>query len=118
MIITENARTKSNSAGASASSGSAAMSARASWRAIIVVASLLAGGRRHRRRRNRFRQVLPWSVGKLRRRALRWDGGCPWAGPHATLKAALIEWITSGTFNGAASGRFRIDDSGVVSASI
>ena len=43
--------------------------------------------------------------------------GQPWAGPHATLKAALIEWITSGTFNGAASGRFTVNDSGVASAS-
>jgi hypothetical protein len=42
--------------------------------------------------------------------------GAPWAGPHATLKAALIEWIESGTFNGAASGRFVVDASGVASA--
>ncbi|MFG2057582.1 alpha/beta fold hydrolase [Micromonospora sp. NPDC048930] len=42
--------------------------------------------------------------------------GAPWAGPHATLKAALIEWIRSGTFNGAASGQFLVDESGVVSA--
>ena len=41
--------------------------------------------------------------------------GWPWAGPHATLAAALIEWIESGTFNGAGSGRFSVDDSGVVS---
>ena len=37
----------------------------------------------------------------------------PWAGPHSTLKAALTEWIKSGTFNGAASGRFTVDASGV-----
>ena len=43
--------------------------------------------------------------------------GQPWAGPHSTVKAALIEWITSGTFNGAASGRFTVNDSGVASAS-
>jgi pimeloyl-ACP methyl ester carboxylesterase len=43
--------------------------------------------------------------------------GQPWAGPHSTVKAALIEWITSGTFNGAPSGRFTINDSGVASAS-
>jgi pimeloyl-ACP methyl ester carboxylesterase len=42
--------------------------------------------------------------------------GAPWAGPHATLKAALIEWIESGTFNGAMSGRFIVDESGVASA--
>jgi hypothetical protein len=43
--------------------------------------------------------------------------GQPWAGPHATLKAALAEWINSGTFTGAASGRFTVDDSGVANAS-
>ncbi|MFF4693263.1 alpha/beta fold hydrolase [Streptomyces sp. NPDC001307] len=43
--------------------------------------------------------------------------GEPWAGPHATLKAALIEWIKSGTFNGAAHGRFIVNESGVASAS-
>lgn len=42
--------------------------------------------------------------------------GEPWAGPHATLKAALIEWIENGTFDGAASGRFLLDESGVASA--
>ena len=41
--------------------------------------------------------------------------GRPWAGPHATLTAALIEWITSGTFSGAAYGRFTVNDSGVAS---
>ena len=47
-------------------------------------------------------------------------GGSPgarWAGPHSTLKAALIEWIKSGTFNGAANGRFVINASGVARAS-
>ena len=39
--------------------------------------------------------------------------GDPWAGPHATLKAALIEWIKSGTFNGAANGSFKVNESGV-----
>jgi hypothetical protein len=43
--------------------------------------------------------------------------GEPWAGPHATVKAALIEWIKSGTFNGAANGQFTVDESGVASAS-
>lgn len=42
--------------------------------------------------------------------------GQPWSGPHTTVKAALIEWITSGTFNGASIGKFKVDDSGVVSA--
>jgi len=42
-------------------------------------------------------------------------GRATWAGPHATLKAALIEWITSETFNDARSGSFIIDQSGVVS---
>jgi pimeloyl-ACP methyl ester carboxylesterase len=41
--------------------------------------------------------------------------GSAWSGPHATLKAALVEWITSGTFNGAASGRFLVNGSGVAS---
>ncbi|MFD9355701.1 alpha/beta fold hydrolase [Streptomyces sp. NPDC060031] len=39
--------------------------------------------------------------------------GVPWAGPQATVKAALAEWIKSGTFNGAATGRFLVDESGV-----
>ncbi|MEU9144550.1 alpha/beta hydrolase [Streptomyces sp. NPDC048349] len=39
--------------------------------------------------------------------------GEPWAGPHATLKAALIEWIGHGTFGGAPNGRFVVDESGV-----
>jgi hypothetical protein len=25
----------------------------------------------------------------------------PWAGPHSTIRTALIEWITNGTFDGA-----------------
>jgi pimeloyl-ACP methyl ester carboxylesterase len=37
----------------------------------------------------------------------------PWAGPHSTVKAALIEWINSGTFNGAPNGKFMVDASGV-----
>jgi hypothetical protein len=37
----------------------------------------------------------------------------PWAGPHSTIKAALIEWITNGTFDGAGIGTFVIDASGV-----
>ncbi|GAA2713182.1 MULTISPECIES: alpha/beta hydrolase [Streptomyces] len=41
--------------------------------------------------------------------------GTSWAGPHQTLQAALIEWITKGTFNGSASGKFTVDRSGVVS---
>jgi pimeloyl-ACP methyl ester carboxylesterase len=39
--------------------------------------------------------------------------GAPWAGPHTTLKAALIEWIKSGTFNGAANGSFKVNRGGV-----
>ncbi|RZU75868.1 pimeloyl-ACP methyl ester carboxylesterase [Micromonospora kangleipakensis] len=39
--------------------------------------------------------------------------GTPWAGPHSTLKAALIEWISSGTFDGAPSGEFTVNESGV-----
>lgn len=39
--------------------------------------------------------------------------GEPWAGPHATLKAAIAEWIRRGTFDGASSGRFVVDESGV-----
>jgi pimeloyl-ACP methyl ester carboxylesterase len=42
--------------------------------------------------------------------------GVPWAGPHSTLDAALIEWIRNGTFNGAQNGQFTVDESGVVSA--
>jgi hypothetical protein len=40
--------------------------------------------------------------------------GRPWAGPHATLKAALIEWITKGEFNRLPNGSFIVDQSGVV----
>lgn len=43
--------------------------------------------------------------------------GRPWRGPHATFQAAVIEWINAGTFNGAASGRFVSDESGVAGAS-
>ncbi|MGR4878038.1 hypothetical protein ACIPUC_01185 [Streptomyces sp. LARHCF249] len=39
--------------------------------------------------------------------------GRPWAGPHATIQAALIEWIKKGTFNGTPNGRFVVDESGV-----
>ena len=42
--------------------------------------------------------------------------GAPWDGPRATLAAALTEWIKSGTFNGAATGRFVVDAGGVASA--
>lgn len=42
--------------------------------------------------------------------------GRPWSGPHATVEAALIEWIKNGTFNGAANGRFVVDESGVARA--
>ena len=38
-----------------------------------------------------------------------------WAGPYSTVIAALIEWVKHGTFNGAGSGRFVINESGVVS---
>lgn len=41
--------------------------------------------------------------------------GAPWRGPHSTVTTALTEWITNGTFNGAASGRFNVDKSGVAS---
>jgi pimeloyl-ACP methyl ester carboxylesterase len=43
--------------------------------------------------------------------------GQPWPGPHTTLKTALIEWITNGTFNGAANGQFTVNESGVPSPS-
>ncbi|MFF8378238.1 alpha/beta fold hydrolase [Streptomyces sp. NPDC015661] len=39
--------------------------------------------------------------------------GRPWSGPHATYQAALIEWITNGTFDGAANGHFIVNESGV-----
>jgi pimeloyl-ACP methyl ester carboxylesterase len=38
-----------------------------------------------------------------------------WAGPYSTVAAALIEWVKYGTFNGASSGRFVVNGSGVVS---
>src|SRR5215208_1050149 len=41
-------------------------------------------------------------------------GNDPWAGPHSTFKAALIEWITKGTFNGKSNGSFTVNQSGVV----
>jgi pimeloyl-ACP methyl ester carboxylesterase len=46
-----------------------------------------------------------------------WGGGSHWAGPHATLKAALIEWITGRepTFNGQKNGSFIVNESGVAS---
>ncbi|MEV5238428.1 alpha/beta fold hydrolase [Streptomyces cinnamoneus] len=40
--------------------------------------------------------------------------GTPWAGPHGTVTAALTEWITKGTVNGASSGKFTVDKSGVI----
>jgi pimeloyl-ACP methyl ester carboxylesterase len=46
--------------------------------------------------------------------ALLWEGADSWAGPHATFKAALIEWIKHGTFNGAENGSFIVDEGGVV----
>ena len=38
----------------------------------------------------------------------------PWAGPHATLKAALSEWIKSGKFNERDHGSWIIGENGVV----
>src|SRR5215204_520041 len=46
--------------------------------------------------------------------ALVWEGSDTWAGPHATLKAALIEWIKRGKFKGKDSGSFIVNESGVV----
>lgn len=43
--------------------------------------------------------------------------GEPWACPHATVKAALTEWIQRGTFNGASTGRFLANESGVANPS-
>jgi pimeloyl-ACP methyl ester carboxylesterase len=43
-----------------------------------------------------------------------YGGPAPWAGPHATFKAALIEWIMKGTFYGEESGSFTVNQSGVV----
>jgi pimeloyl-ACP methyl ester carboxylesterase len=40
-------------------------------------------------------------------------GGKPWGGPHETLQAALVEWITDGTFAARAGGRFLVDAAGV-----
>jgi hypothetical protein len=39
--------------------------------------------------------------------------GKPWAGAYSTVAAALIEWITNGTFDGATVGRFTVDATGV-----
>jgi pimeloyl-ACP methyl ester carboxylesterase len=44
--------------------------------------------------------------------------GRTWRGPHATYQAALIEWITRGTFDGAANGHFVVDESGVASPAV
>ncbi|MDX6348313.1 MAG: hypothetical protein QOF84_3103 [Streptomyces sp.] len=43
--------------------------------------------------------------------------GRPWSGPHATVQAAVFEWIKNGTFNGAANGHFTVDESGVANPS-
>ena len=43
-----------------------------------------------------------------------YDGSVPWAGPHATFKATLIEWIKQETFNNKPNGFFIVDESGVV----
>jgi len=37
-----------------------------------------------------------------------------WSGPYSTVNAALIEWITNGTFNGKTNGSFDVDRSGCV----
>ena len=42
-----------------------------------------------------------------------YDGSVPWAGPHATFKAALIEWIKKETFT-KPNGSYIVDESGVV----
>jgi pimeloyl-ACP methyl ester carboxylesterase len=41
-------------------------------------------------------------------------GSQVWAGSYSTVAAALIEWVKHGSFNGAESGRFVINESGVV----
>ena len=41
------------------------------------------------------------------------EAGRPWAGAYSTVTAALIEWMTTGTFDGAQAGRCTIDGSGV-----
>jgi len=38
----------------------------------------------------------------------------PWAGPHSTLKAALIEWIKHRKFNDVESASYIVNESGVV----
>jgi pimeloyl-ACP methyl ester carboxylesterase len=45
------------------------------------------------------------------------DPGKRWGGPHSTITAALIEWITNGTFDGAQAGEFTVDSSGVARSS-
>jgi len=42
------------------------------------------------------------------------EAGMPWAGAHSTVTAALIEWMTVRTFDGAQAGMFTVDASGVV----
>lgn len=42
-----------------------------------------------------------------------YGGGSTWKGPHSTITAGLIEWMTRGTFNNSGSGRFAVDKSGV-----
>jgi hypothetical protein len=37
----------------------------------------------------------------------------PWAGPHATFKAALIEWIKYGKFNERDRGSWIVGENGV-----
>ncbi|HEY3556556.1 MAG TPA: alpha/beta fold hydrolase [Kribbella sp.] len=44
--------------------------------------------------------------------------GEPWAGPYSTYQTALIEWIKHGTFDGAANGRFIINESGVANPAV
>jgi pimeloyl-ACP methyl ester carboxylesterase len=43
--------------------------------------------------------------------------GQPWAGAHSTIQAALIEWITSTTFNGNPTGKFLVGSSGIANPS-
>jgi pimeloyl-ACP methyl ester carboxylesterase len=40
-----------------------------------------------------------------------------WERAHSTVTAALSEWITNGTFDGAQTGRFTVDASGIASES-
>jgi pimeloyl-ACP methyl ester carboxylesterase len=39
-----------------------------------------------------------------------------WGGPRATVKAAVVEWVKRGTFEGHARGSFLVDGSGVTAA--